>query len=225
MKKTSTRKIEAVHEYNKKILYGMSRVKFWLQQRERTTRMHAEAAGPRSNNFDHPRSGNAAAATAPRVFPPRGHGRGGHLLQGDHSDILLAEIAAAAGARRLVSRVPTTAAEQRVFQQVGSCAMWRYMCPKIDCLPNRMTTCAGGDGHHESSNHQDDGFTHQGQLQSFLAYQHQAHQQQQKWDRDSYLPYQDGVPGINGQGDGNAPPTDAALHRWAGWMVGAPCSP
>ncbi|XP_065306424.1 uncharacterized protein [Dermacentor albipictus] len=99
----------------------------------------------------------------------------------------------------------TSAAEQRIFQQVGPYASWRDMRPKIGCVPIRQTTCADGDGHLEPSDHQDGGFTHPGQLHSFLAFQHQEHQQQQNWDQDSYLPYQDGVPGINGQGDGDAP--------------------
>lgn len=96
-------------------------------------------------------------------------------------------------------------ADQRVYQQVAPYASWRDMRPKIGCVPIRQTTCADGDRHHEPSDHHDGGYTHQDQLQSFLTYQHQEPHPAQNWDQESYLPYQDAVPGINGQGDGDAP--------------------
>ncbi|KAH6934802.1 hypothetical protein HPB50_000942 [Hyalomma asiaticum] len=96
-------------------------------------------------------------------------------------------------------------ADQRVYQQVGPYAPWRDMRPKVGCMPVRQITCADGDGNHDPSDHQDGGYTHHDQLQPFFAYQQQEHHPLQNWDQESYLPYQEGVPGINGQGDGDAP--------------------
>ncbi|XP_075743144.1 uncharacterized protein LOC142796431 isoform X1 [Rhipicephalus microplus] len=95
-------------------------------------------------------------------------------------------------------------AEQRVYPQLGPYASWRDMYPKVGCVPIRQITCADGDGHHDPSGQPNSGHP-QDHLQSFMAYQHQEQQSAENWDLESYLPYQDAVPGTNGQGDGDAP--------------------
>ncbi|XP_075741915.1 uncharacterized protein LOC142793690 [Rhipicephalus microplus] len=52
--------VETADEYNEKILYAVSRAKFWLEEREKEATMQSRATGPGPSNLEFPSSGEAA---------------------------------------------------------------------------------------------------------------------------------------------------------------------